>query len=133
MQLYKNFLIDSGLNIICDQLIRRFLYFSLKPYCPDDEMHYIAPLPILNSLQESKVRLTKVLTNMPRTNIVKNESRYIYVEFRTGIMLYTDDVEFLFDETQGLIHFRSASRLGYSDLGLNRRRMERIRTEYLSR
>ena len=47
-------------------------------------------------------------------------------------MMFGDDVEFFFDEADSVIHFRSASRLGYSDLGVNRRRMEGIRTAFLS-
>ena len=72
-----------------------------------------------------------VIKSFSRTNIVVNEPGYIYVEFRTAIMRYTDDVEFLFDESAKYIHFRSASRLGMSDMGLNRHRMEQIREKWL--
>ena len=46
---------------------------------------------------------------------------------------FVDDVQFLLDERARVIHVRSASRVGYWDLGVNRKRMEAIRREYLSR
>jgi uncharacterized protein (DUF1499 family) len=52
------------------------------------------------------------------------------VEFRSLMLGFVDDVEFMVDEPQQLIHFRSASRVGYSDLGVNRQRMEEIRRRY---
>jgi len=95
-----------------------------------DAEHAIPPLPITGSVQQAQDKLLAVLAGLPRMNIVVNDPGYVYVEFQTGIMMYTDDVEFWFDETAGVIHFRSASRLGTSDLGLNRRRMEEIREKF---
>jgi len=63
---------------------------------------------------------------MPNTTIINTDSDYIYAEFRTPLLNLIDDVEFYFDSENGLIHFRSASRLGYSDLGVNRERMNVI-------
>lgn len=96
----------------------------------DDELHSIAPMTIGLPLDLAQDRLISVLAKFPHMNIVVNDPGYVYVEFQTAIMLYTDDVEFWFDETAGVVHFRSASRLGASDLGLNRRRMEQIRELY---
>jgi uncharacterized protein (DUF1499 family) len=67
---------------------------------------------------------------MPRTDIVTLEEDYIHAECRSRIFGFVDDVEFWFDGANGVIHFRSASRMGYSDLGVNRKRMERIRKEF---
>jgi len=50
------------------------------------------------------------------------------VEFRSNVFRFVDDVEFLFDREKKLIHVRSASRVGYSDLGVNRKRVEKIRS-----
>ena len=55
------------------------------------------------------------------------EDGYLYAEFTSRLMRYVDDVEFLEDSTAGVIHVRSASRLGYTDLGANRKRIENIR------
>jgi len=88
----------------------------------DDETHGIAPLSAdLDAIEA-------VLVNQERTNIVSKDGNYLYAEFTTAIMGFVDDVEFLFDPSAGLTHVRSASRLGYSDLGANRNRIEAIRS-----
>ena len=64
---------------------------------------------------------------MPRTKIVTENETYLYAEFASNLMGFVDDVEFYLDKTAGVIHVRSASRLGQSDLGVNRQRIEAIR------
>ena len=64
---------------------------------------------------------------MARNNSVKEEEDYLYAEFSSKIMGYVDDVEFLIDQEANAIQVRSASRLGESDLGVNRERVETIR------
>lgn len=66
------------------------------------------------------------LQSMRRVNIVTDEGRYLHAEFSTRVG-FVDDVEFLYDPLQGLTHVRSASRVGYSDLGVNRDRIEALR------
>ena len=73
---------------------------------------------------------TPLLEAEPQARIVTREPDYIYVEFTSRLFRFVDDVEFLFDDTAGVIHFRSASRAGRSDLGANRRRMESIRAAF---
>lgn len=94
----------------------------------DDKQHSIAPLTYTGSASSAMARLKNTVSNMKRTNIVKEESNYMYVEFTTATMRFVDDVEFLVDDANKTIHFRSASRLGHSDLGANRKRMEKVRT-----
>jgi uncharacterized protein (DUF1499 family) len=65
---------------------------------------------------------------MPRTTVVSQEQNYLYAEFRTRLMRYVDDVEFFHDDKAGVIHVRSASRLGRRDFGVNRKRMEELRS-----
>ena len=86
-----------------------------------DEEHGIAPLEA--SLQQ----IQQVLVGFDDANIVNAEGNYLYAEFTSSIMGYVDDVEFYRDDAAGVTHVRSASRLGYSDLGANRARVERIR------
>ena len=64
---------------------------------------------------------------MDGARIVKREPGYLYAQFTTRLMKYVDDAEFWFDPAAGVIQVRSASRLGKSDLGVNRERMESIR------
>jgi uncharacterized protein (DUF1499 family) len=62
--------------------------------------------------------------------VVEARPDYVYAQATTALMKFTDDLEFWFDNTQPLIQVRSASRLGESDLGANRTRMEDIRTRF---
>ncbi len=71
--------------------------------------------------------LKKIILQMKRTKIVTETNVYLHVEFTSAIWRFVDDVEFFFDGAKKLVHVRSASRLGYSDFGLNRKRVENIR------
>ncbi len=83
--------------------------------------------------QSAKQKLVKVIEDYPRTTIVKDDGKYLYVEFKTGMGGFVDDVEFILDDQAKQIHFRSASRLGYSDVGANRRRMEKVRKLFVGK
>jgi len=72
--------------------------------------------------------LSAVVDTLERTHIVERRDDYLYVEFTTAFWRFVDDVEFVLDDSSKVIHFRSASRLGYSDLGVNRERMEKVRS-----
>ena len=93
----------------------------------DDAAHQIDSLRFLDSPCDAWQRLITVVTQFPRTRIVTNDSPYLHVEFTTLLLRFVDDVEFLLDETAAVIHVRSASRVGHSDLGANRVRVEAIR------
>ena len=69
--------------------------------------------------------LLKVLESMPRTRVSTNTENFLHVEFTSKIFRFVDDVEFYFDKP-AMIHFRSASRVGHSDMGINRDRMGEI-------
>jgi uncharacterized protein (DUF1499 family) len=92
---------------------------------PKDEEHYIAPIAVKGDAI-SAVR--KAVESMPRTTVVAAETGYLYAEFRSKLMGFVDDVEFLVDPAKGVIHVRSASRLGRRDFGVNRDRIERLRS-----
>jgi uncharacterized protein (DUF1499 family) len=69
---------------------------------------------------------------MERASIVR-EARgdagpYVYAEFRSKLLGFVDDLELLYDDKAGLFHVRSASRLGRRDFGVNRTRVEKLRT-----
>jgi uncharacterized protein (DUF1499 family) len=75
-------------------------------------------------------KLVAIVGKMPRTTVIEQNPDYLYVEFRTFAMRYIDDVEFYVDAQQNVIHYRSASRLGRSDLGANGKRMDEIVATY---
>ena len=95
-----------------------------------NERHYIAPLVFNGDPNAAFARLKRVLANRSDTIIVDDSPGYLRVELRT--MLFVDDGEFLLDRMNKVIHIRSASRLGYSDLGKNRSRLEEIRRQFLA-
>jgi len=67
---------------------------------------------------------------MKRSKIIEISDSYIHAQFWTRFFRFVDDVEFLFDDAARIIHFRSASRVGYYDFGVNRRRMIEISKRY---
>ena len=94
--------------------------------------HGIDPLAFTGPADQAWQRLQDLLQQTPRARQIDKQPTYLRYEFRTLLMGYVDDVEFVLDEENSVIHFRSASRLGYSDLGTNRRRMEQIRARFQS-
>lgn len=92
-----------------------------------DVKHKIEPFTYDSTPTKALANLRTVIQNTARTKIVKETSNYLYVEFISAIMGFVDDVEFYLDEDTKVIHVRSASRLGQSDLGVNRKRVETIR------
>ncbi len=95
---------------------------------PADAEHAVRPLDTRGS-PEAWELLQSVIAGLGGT-IVSGDGHYLYATFTTPWFRYVDDVEARLDATVGLIHIRSASRVGRSDLGLNRRRVETIRRHF---
>jgi uncharacterized protein (DUF1499 family) len=93
-----------------------------------DGEHYIAPLGLSGSSSEAIAQIKATVQAMERSEIIEETGDYLYTEFTTKLMGYVDDVEFYADGS-GTVQVRSASRLGKSDLGLNRKRIEAIRSQ----
>ena len=93
-----------------------------------DEGHAVAPFRYRKSRAEAKESLKAIVQAMPRTRLVEEDESYLHYEFTSLLLRFVDDVEFLIDDESKTIHFRSASRTGYGDLGVNRKRMEEIRS-----
>ena len=92
-----------------------------------DAEHYIAPIAFKGDAVAAMAAVRKAIESMRGGTVIRHEGNYLYAEFRTPLMRFVDDVEFSFDEKAGLIHVRSASRLGRRDFGVNRARIEAIR------
>jgi uncharacterized protein (DUF1499 family) len=88
------------------------------------------PIRYTGSLEEARERLLRVLREHPRTTLVREEGDYLKAECRSAFFRFVDDVELVFDDAGKWIHFRSASRLGRKDFGVNRKRMEEIRRAF---
>lgn len=72
-------------------------------------------------------RLKKALLTEKRVTIISEQPDYLHAEVRSLVFRFVDDIEFKLSPDQGLIQIRSSARVGYSDFGVNRRRIERIR------
>lgn len=94
-----------------------------------DTVHKIEPLTYKSSSEEAFAKLKQAIASLPRTKIITQSPNYLYAEFTSTIMRFVDDVEFYLDADTKVIHVRSASRLGQSDLGVNRKRIETIRAK----
>ena len=95
-----------------------------------DPKHQIHPIHYTSSVEIAKEKLNKVIQSMDGTRIITQDEVYWHVEFTTRWLRFIDDVEFYFPESEALIHLRSASRSGYWDLGVNRKRTKEIRSRF---
>lgn len=86
----------------------------------------MATLPYTGSLADAKAHLLRVVQAQPGVELLMDQDNYLAFVFRSLLIGYPDDVEFYFDDAAKVIHFRSASRLGKGDMGVNRARMEAI-------
>lgn len=89
--------------------------------------HFIGPLVIHQSAAHTMNALKAALNKLPRTTIVAESDDYIHAECASSLFGFVDDVEFWHNPTAGHIEVRSASRVGYSDWGVNRKRIEALR------
>lgn len=94
---------------------------------PPSDGHYIAPLRVAGDPASTWQALIEHLQRLPRYTIVERRDDYLRAEARTRLLRFVDDVEFHLRADRGEIAMRSASRIGYSDLGANRRRLEAMR------
>lgn len=94
-----------------------------------DAAHAIDPLRYTTTPDVAFDKLKATLQAQPRVNLLAAANDYIRAEFTIPIVGFVDDVEFYLDREAKLIQVRSASRLGESDLGVNRKRIETIRTK----
>ncbi len=94
-----------------------------------DPEHFIESLRYPGDAKQGWAALRQAVDAMPRVKVIKSEPNYLYAEFSTRLMGFVDDTEFYLDENSRVIHVRSASRLGSSDFGVNRERIETIRAK----
>ncbi len=108
---------------------------SWKPNCVSStieksDSHYIAPITFSGDAAVAWTKLSAIVKAQERTRVISEKPDYLYAEFETKLMGYVDDVEFALDAKNNAIQVRSSSRLGISDRGVNRARIERIRSEF---
>ena len=96
----------------------------------DDASKKVEPLAMSGDIASTMAKIKQCLMTLGGNKIVSETDNYLHVVFTTKIMRFKDDVEFYIDEAAQQVHFRSASRVGYSDLGANRKRYEAFKAIY---
>lgn len=110
--------------------------------CPDrpncvssqvsDEGHALKPFTFTGDAVAAMSRLAAVIETQEGARIVTRRPDYLHAEYQSKLMGFVDDLELLADPAAHVIHVRSASRLGYSDLGVNRARVEALRVAFIA-
>ncbi len=95
-----------------------------------DPEHAVDPLRFTGSAEDALARLKRIIPAMKRARIVEENGWYLRTDFTSLIFRFVDDVEFYVDADKKLIQVRSASRIGRSDLGVNRKRVDQIRARW---
>lgn len=92
----------------------------------------VTPLSFAGDASEALKKVKDVLLQQDRTRLVEESDGYLHVEFKSLIFRFVDDLEVWIDDSEKLIHFRSASRVGYSDFGVNKKRILEIQEKLKS-
>lgn len=111
---------ENAWNVVSSQATRH----------PHIAYHVIAPLTYTGDGKAAFARLTSIVREINGATVVDALPNYLHAEFQTTLLKFVDDVEFVLDEPDGVIHMRSASRLGRKDFGSNRARLEAIRAQF---
>jgi uncharacterized protein (DUF1499 family) len=98
----------------------------------EDKSHYVEPLKFRGTPEEAREKLIAIIHSMKRAEIITAEIDYIHATFKSALFGFVDDVEFSFNDQRKVIDVKSASRTGYSDLGVNRKRVEEIRKRFMN-
>ena len=95
-----------------------------------DRGHLVQPLRFAGPAVDAQYRLLNILNELKGVRVVTFEDNIVQSEFISSVFGFVDDVEFYFDDHKKIIDVKSASRVGFSDLGVNRRRIEKIRKRF---
>lgn len=106
-----------------------------SPNCVSSESklpkHAVEPFQLAGDPGKAWKKLREVVASLPRTKIVTASNTYIHAECSSLLMRFVDDLELYHDSGSPLVQVRSASRLGYSDMGVNRKRVENLRRKLI--
>ena len=124
--------VNNAVDVALVNLPPRLQACPSSPNCvssdSDSEQHQIAAIEPRESLEKSWAAIKAYIQRTPRFALIEQQEHYLKAEATTLIMRFTDDVEFEMRPQQNIIAVRSTSRVGHSDFGVNRKRIEAIRT-----
>ncbi len=99
---------------------------------PSDSVHYIEPFEARGDTGKALGLLAACVGAEPRARIIAQTPGYLHAECRSAVFGFVDDLEFQVEPGGLVVHVRSAARLGHRDLGVNRKRVERVRARYFA-
>lgn len=115
---------------------------TLKP-CPDspncvssqgtDKEHFVQPIPYHTNTNEALMKIKTIILALPRSRLISEKKESLHFEITSRFLHFVDDVDIIINDEEKIIDIRSASRTGYSDFGVNRKRVENIRKSFLSK
>ncbi len=126
----KNIKTPAGLGVVDGKLLPLPKSPNAVSSQTEDMDKKVDPFPFKSNLNKTKEGIKKALLSYGGIEIIKETTDYIHAVSTTGRMKFHDDLEFYFDHKAGLVHFRSASRVGYSDMGVNKERYDRLKGLY---
>lgn len=94
-----------------------------------DAEHFIAPFKIIGNVEQAWAALKNALISQSRTVITSETAGTLHAEATSLVFRFVDDIDAILDADAKLIHIRSASRAGYGDFGVNRKRVEALRSQ----
>ena len=98
-----------------------------------DSGHHVSSFPYSGDPDSARNCLKQAILEIPRSRVVEEKSASLRAEFKSRIFRFIDDAEFRLNKTKSMIGFRSSSRAGYYDFGVNRQRIEKLRIEFRKR
>lgn len=94
---------------------------------------HVLPLPVQGNHDAAMDCLESLLASQERVEVLQRDAAYIHAAASSKVFGFVDDVEFLLDKQNNVVHIRSAARMGYTDFGVNRGRVRRLRQEFQQR
>ncbi|HEY9134240.1 MAG TPA: DUF1499 domain-containing protein [Pseudomonadales bacterium] len=110
-----------------------FFQCPASPNCVSTEVsasdlkHYVKPFQTIDGSEETWVKIKKTVLSMPRTKIIKEDKYYLKAKVKSAVFRFVDDLDILFSPETKTLSIKSASNVGYSDLGVNRKRVAELR------
>ncbi|PPK76947.1 uncharacterized protein (DUF1499 family) [Methylobacter tundripaludum] len=127
------YIIVMTLSTVTQASAKQLLPCPSSPNCVSsqatDADHAIAPFKIAGNIEEAWAALKKALISQSRTVITDETGDTLHAQATSLVFRFVDDIDAILDTDARVIHIRSASRTGYGDFGVNRKRVEMLRSQ----
>lgn len=94
----------------------------------EDSEHHVDPIVYTDDRMKTQLLIESYMLGKGNAHLVSSSLGYVHFEVKSPLIGYIDDVEFYLPAADSVVHIRSASRIGYSDFGVNRERVRQIQS-----